>query len=250
MAEPTDNFPSPPWRWKTNTIALAHVLVDSLPEVLVRSDAYRRLRGRLSRQAARFQPSPRAVPSTRDAPGAPPSWRGRKLVTRNTDLVIDGFPGSANSYVANAVRVAIDQPANVESHFHHTVQLTRAIAFDVPVLVVVRAPRDACRSLKSKSPELLDALIALRWLRYHRVVLRHLGRPGFDIVLFDDVIRDVDVVRRRSEGVQRHAARPLVADRAVQRASRERVTFGGGRFVKWMLARCDRVYNEITHSTS
>lgn len=243
MADTTDSHPFR--RWKTNALALAHILADALPRALVTRDAYRRLRGRLSRQPARFQSSPRVIPSTRDAPGAPPSWRGRKLVTKDTDLVIEGFPGSANSFVANAVRAAIDQPANVESHFHHGVQLTRAVAFGVPTVVLVRPPRDACRSLKTKSPNLVDALIVLRWLHYHRAVLRHLDRPGFDAVLFDEVIRDVDVVRRRSEGVQRLVARPLVADGAMQRASREHAPFGGGRFVEWLLRVADRMYRRI-----
>ncbi len=236
-------------RLRANTVELCQLLSGVVPSAITRTDSYRRLRRGISRQPARFGIPIREIPTTRDIPGASSSWRGRKLVTAQTDLVIEGFPGSANSFVANAVRVAIDQPANVESHFHQAVQLDRAVALGVPTVVVVRTPGDACRSLKSKSPALFDVLIVLRWLQYHRTVLRHLGRGRFDIVLFDEVIDDVDVVRRRSAGMRRLVARPLVGDQTVQRRSRAHSAFGEGAATKRLLVAASRLYARIAGSS-
>lgn len=195
---------------------MAHLLLASVPARVASTEAYVRLRRRLSSTPRRFE-RPGALADWR--PGE--DWRHRKVVFAETDLVVDGFPGSANSFVSNALREAAGEGVHVTSHFHHTAQLARALAFGVPAVVVVREPRAACDSLKSKEPALWDALIVCRWIHYHRFVLRHLAH--LDVFLFEEVTRDLDCVRRHSAAVRRLVAGTIVADAAHRRASRRRV---------------------------
>ena len=198
--------------WRHNLVALFHLLIDQLPDWLVRSDGYVAFRRRLSQTPRRYEATKKAA-----RPFTPGEWKERKLATASTDLVIEGFPGSGNTFVSNTVREHVDGPCRIESHFHYTAQLRRALAFGVPAIVIVRQPLDACRSLQGKEPALFPSLILWRWLLYHRFVLRHAGR--LEVFLFDDVIHDIDLVRRECSAVQALVDRPLTANLEHRRAS-------------------------------
>ncbi|MEM6454163.1 MAG: hypothetical protein AAF772_03630 [Acidobacteriota bacterium] len=206
-----------------NVRAGVHLLLDQLPTAIVRTDVYRAARQRLSPIPIRF-----ARIGARPAPMQPAGWTGRRLVQPGTDLVLDGFPGSGNSFTAESIRLGMTRPIHFESHFNQAVQLRRAVAYGVPTLVIVRDPHGACRSLKSKDPRVADALIVLRWIAYHRVVLRFLRAVDdparFGVVDFADVIADLDVARRRFPALDDWVAgRPLVGDSQFQRRSSTRV---------------------------
>lgn len=196
---------------KENLQALTHLLVDLAPGFVVATGTYVRLRRRLSRTPQRFEPTGRALPFT------PGQWRERKLAGPDSDLVIDGFPGSGNTFVSNGVRDAATAPCAIESHFHYTVQLKRALRFGVPAVVIVRDPVGACNSLKSKQPGLSDRLILMRWIHYHTYVLRR--RKALEVFLFDDVVADLECLRERSPAIARLTRSPLVAKAAYRRAS-------------------------------
>ena len=177
-----------------NLLELVHLVGDCAPRVLVSSEWYRRLRQLLSRTSQRYEPlAERAMPFTDD------QWRERKLVSRYTDLCIEGFPGSGTSFVSNSLRMAVDRPTNIESHFHQTAQLKRALSFGVPAVVVVRDPAGACASLRSKEPSLAAWVVLLRWIQYHRWVGRHLD--VLEVFLFEELIDDVDALRKISAEV-------------------------------------------------
>lgn len=217
---------------------LALLIFDCLPAPLVVTKGYRALRRRLSRNPERYKKKELAVPYTRG------SWRERKLAGPETDLVVDGFPGSANSFVSNVIRSAIDRPARIESHFHYTVQLRRARHFGVPTIVVVRAPMDACSSQKSKVPEAWDWLIVLRWLHFYRYVDRR--RDDFFIVPFGVVIRDVDVLRRQVPAVAALVARPLEPDQSLRRKSARRIPIQADRgLVRWITGRAESLHRRL-----
>ncbi len=222
---------------------LLHLLVSGVPSWSARTGAYVRLRRRLSATPKRFQrPGPLAAWRRGE------DWRHRKIAFPETELVIDGFPGSGNSFVASSLRDVLGDEIDAVSHFHHTVQLKRALAFGVPAVVVVRQPLAAASSLKSKQPELWDAVILLRWIVYHRYVGRRQRR--LDVFLFDEVVADVDVIRRHSAGVaelvRRRGAERIVANTSYLRRSQKRVEIAPARTLNRLLLRiADRLYARI-----
>jgi hypothetical protein len=226
---------------------LLHLLVSGAPTWLARTDAYVRFRRLLSATPKRFE---RPGPLAEWRRGQ--DWRHRKIAFPETELVIDGFPGSANSFVSSSLRDALGDEVDAVSHFHHTVQLKRAIAFGVPAVVVVREPLAAASSLKSKDPGLWDAVILLRWIVYHRYLDRHSDR--LDVVLFDEVVADVDVIRRRSAGVaellRRRGAGAIVPNRSYLRRSEDRVEIDQeGMAGRWLLRIARRLYARLERAS-
>jgi len=65
------------------------------------------------------------------------------LVTRTTDLCIEGFPRSANSFAVQAIRHAQPHPIEIAHHTHVPANAMRACEWDIPTVVLVRAPDDA-----------------------------------------------------------------------------------------------------------
>lgn len=207
---------------RSNLLLLSQIVFDELPQTVVGWNLYVRIRRMVAGVPVRYDPVQRELPETRG------DFRGRRFANRLTDLVIDGFPGSGNSFVSNNARAAVHQPVNIESHFHFTAQLKRAAALGVPAIVLVRDPEGACNSLKSKTPRYWNWLIVLRWLRYHRYVLRHGSK--FAIVLFKAFTTDVDVIRQASPALAALTSGSLSADPTLQRASERPVEID---FVSW-----------------
>jgi hypothetical protein len=81
--------------------------------------------------------SPRlAIPAAR--------LRGRgEPFDANVDIVIEGYPRSANSFAVHAFRVAQDRPVRIAHHLHAPAQVIAATRASVPALVLVREPQDA-----------------------------------------------------------------------------------------------------------
>lgn len=228
-------------RLRRNLAQIAHLIVDATPSFIASSKAYVALRRSLSRTPGRFAPARRGARPRRG------EWLARKFADPGLDLVVDGFPGSANSYVSNSLRVALSEATRVTSHFHYTVQIKRALALDLPLLVVVRAPRAACSSFKAKEPELWDWLIGLRWLLYHRYVWRNIRH--LDVVLFDEVTEDLAIVARRSARTRALlGGRHLAGDPVLRRETAVRLPISSRGVSGALLRRADRLYARIRSS--
>jgi hypothetical protein len=68
------------------------------------------------------------------------------LVNDNTDICVDGFPRSANSYTTYFVKVA-NKKLNVAHHTHSPINIKLALKKDVPMLILIRKPLPAISSL-------------------------------------------------------------------------------------------------------
>lgn len=75
-------------------------------------------------------------------------------VLPTTELVIDGFQGSANSFVTEAFMQSQTRPVNVAHHLHSPVQIIAAVEQKVPVWLVIREPKGAVISTTSRWPHI------------------------------------------------------------------------------------------------
>lgn len=76
--------------------------------------------------------------------------RRRRLplaVRRESDLCIEGFPRSANTYAVATFEHANPSLTHVARHLHAPAQLKRAVSYGVPTVLLVRHPIDAVASL-------------------------------------------------------------------------------------------------------
>ncbi|WP_170433136.1 hypothetical protein [Ruegeria arenilitoris] len=94
---------------------------------------------------------------------------GFRVVTPDTDLVIEGFPRSGNSYVEAAFRASQKTDIRLAHHTHAAANVLRAVQLDKPCYVLIRSPEDACISLVIQEPSVQDLELALsEYERFHR----------------------------------------------------------------------------------
>lgn len=113
----------------------------------------------------------------------------RKLVGPRTELCIEGFPRSANSYTVVNLVAAQRRRVNFAHHLHAPAQIQRAARWNVPTLLLLRDPRDATTSLLIRYPELSPAQVLRAYSVFHRAVLPFADH--FVLAPFDRVIRDL-----------------------------------------------------------
>ena len=76
-------------------------------------------------------------------------------VNSQTDIVIEGFPRSSNSFAVAAFKMSQPDNINIASHIHHPCNVIRAVKMNVPVMLLIREPIPAVISLKSLEAEKL-----------------------------------------------------------------------------------------------
>lgn len=119
---------------------------------------------------------------------------GRRMrITPETELVIEGFPRSSNSFAHAAFLHSQEAGVRVSHHTHLAGQVVRAARMQIPVLLVVRHPKDAVASLLVAGPHLHAPVLLREYIRFHETVL-----PVLDelvVATFDEVTSDLgDVV--------------------------------------------------------
>ena len=120
-------------------------------------------------------------------------------VTAATELVMDGFPSSGNSYSIAALRFAcraegVPEPA-VAHHLHNPGQILDGVRRGIPVLLLVREPGATAASLVSRWPYLTIGQGLRTWVAFHERLL-----PAIDAMVvadFADVTGDFGAVTRR-----------------------------------------------------
>ena len=122
--------------------------------------------------------------------------RGRRelLTDPTTDVVIDGYMRSANTFAYHAFRRA-NPDAVVAHHLHSTLQFTRAARLGVPALLLIRSPDDAVASAVVQAPTQSTALALHEWIAFYRTVWPQ--REHYVIGGFDEVTNSFSTVIER-----------------------------------------------------
>ncbi|MDA9889465.1 sulfotransferase domain-containing protein, partial [Synechococcus sp. AH-224-G16] len=71
--------------------------------------------------------------------------------SKNTDLTIEGFPRSANSFLEVAIKEVSAKPLLISHHVHARANIYRSIKLKVPCVVLYRNPVDAIVSFMEES---------------------------------------------------------------------------------------------------
>ena len=113
-------------------------------------------------------------------------------VRRDTEIVIEGFPRSGNTFALLAFRLAQPREVVTADHLHVAAQIIRAARYGIPACVLVRDPEDAVRSLVVKYP-FIRAKDALRgYASFYRACMRY--RDHLVIARFEEVTQDFGAV--------------------------------------------------------
>lgn len=97
-------------------------------------------------------------------------------VLPDTELVIDGFQGSGNSFATVAFKSCQERPVRLAHHLHAPVQIIKAVTQGVPVLVTLRDPSDAVVSLVSRWPYIGLEQGLRAYIRFYEALTPYLNR--------------------------------------------------------------------------
>lgn len=92
-------------------------------------------------------------------------------VTRETRIVIDGFPRSGNTYSRAAFQVANgpDVPISTHGHSHRFAQL--GVKHGIPVITLIREPRAPLASILAFTREVSPHVLVRSYCRYYEAIL-------------------------------------------------------------------------------
>jgi hypothetical protein len=100
-----------------------------------------------------------------------PDFAKELLISPETEFVIEGFPRSANTFSVVAFQAAGNRSVRVAHHLHAEAQIIAGTRRGLPVMVLLRDPEKAIRSLSVFYPG-IDENAALReWIAFYRRLL-------------------------------------------------------------------------------
>ena len=121
----------------------------------------------------------------------PESARDR-AVTDRTQLVIEGFPRSGNTFAAKAFALSQTRPVVVASHVHLPAQVKVAVRKGVPTMVLIRDPADAAVSMAIADAHHRVEHLVDYWAHYHREIRPLCGE--LLLVTFEEATTDFGAV--------------------------------------------------------
>lgn len=125
-------------------------------------------------------------------------WRKKAhwcLAGPDTEVVIEGFPRSANTFARYAFQFAQGSPRKVATHFHMPSQVIYAARHRIPCIVLMREPEDALLSLAQRHPEFPLARSVDDYIHFHAAIWPY--RERFVVGFFEEVTADFGKVTAR-----------------------------------------------------
>ncbi len=121
--------------------------------------------------------------------------RGVKTVSKETELVIEGFLRSANSFATRAFLCAQSRKVIVANRSHAPATIIRSARWNIPTLVLIRDPKHTVLSYMLKKPYVSARDGFREYIAYYQRIFPH--RDHYVVASFDEVITDFGVVTER-----------------------------------------------------
>jgi hypothetical protein len=143
-----------------------------------------------------------------------------ELAPDNHDVVIEGYPRSANTYAVAAFGFA-NPTARISAHLHSWVSVEHASRLGLPTMVLIREPSDAAASLMVFRP----GLTARAALRQYLTFYEHAASHADSVVMtaFEEAIADFGCSIRRLNSRFGTAFQPYAKSRDNEEAVRQAV---------------------------
>jgi len=117
------------------------------------------------------------------------------LVDRRTQLVIEGFPRSGNTFAVVAFEQAQHKPVRIAHHLHMPAQVMRAARWRIPTLVLIRKPTDAVLSWVIREPRISICEALKHYVSFYEKVAEY--RSALVVGFFEEVTQDYGAVLER-----------------------------------------------------
>ena len=110
------------------------------------------------------------------------------LASLDNDIVIDGFPRSANTYFVSFFELAQGRPLSIGHHLHESWQFRFAERHNIPCVVLIREPLDAVCSAILRDPRANAETSLKNYIRLYQNILSN--RQCSVIAPFEVIIND------------------------------------------------------------
>lgn len=130
-------------------------------------------------------------------------WLTPNPIGKMTEIVIEGFPRSANTFATVAFQTAQTREVNVAHHIHAPSQIIEAVHNNIPAIALIREPADSALSLVIRLPHLTLKQALKAYLFFYKPLLPFKGKfvvAPFEKVThhFDQIIQDVNTLYGKS----------------------------------------------------
>ena len=115
-------------------------------------------------------------------------------VRRETEIVIEGFERSGNTFAVIAFSSAQSRQVEIAHHLHAAAQVIYAAQRHIPAIVLLRAPEEAILSFLLFHPAIPASQAMNTWLRFYTPLLPFKER--FVLARFETVVSDFGRVIR------------------------------------------------------
>ncbi len=115
-----------------------------------------------------------------------------RRITSSTELVVEGFPRSGNTFTVFALLDATGSRLQIASHVHHPAQIKRSVGLGVPTVLVVRNPVDCLASYLAYGQHGRPATVLKEYAGYHRELVPYVDR--ILVCDFDETTSDLSSV--------------------------------------------------------
>jgi hypothetical protein len=95
-----------------------------------------------------------------------------RVVRPDTQLVIEGFPRSANTFSVYAFKQAQHEDYRIAHHLHYPAQVLCAAQWRIPTLVLIRSPKDAVTSLLMRDPQPVEQALK-HYVSFYSIVAQY-----------------------------------------------------------------------------
>jgi len=95
------------------------------------------------------------------------------LANSQTDIVIEGFPRSANTFAFLAFKLAQTKTFNIAHHKHAIAQFLIAKKYNIPSILLIRCPEEAVISFVIREPCITLERALKYWINFHKKLLRY-----------------------------------------------------------------------------
>jgi hypothetical protein len=118
-----------------------------------------------------------------------------EVIDAKTEIVIEAFPSSANSFAVAAFRTAQEpEDVKIAHHTHAPAQVIKALELGIPSMVLIREPEEAILSLLARSRSLTPEAALHGYLGFYEPLVADRGR--FVVGSFTAVTTDFGAVIR------------------------------------------------------
>lgn len=125
------------------------------------------------------------------------------LVSKDTDIMIEGYPRSANTFAVAAFEITQKKPLKIARHTHAVAQLKRSAKLKIPTLIIIRNPKQAITSYVIREDNVTLNLAIKRYLSYYEAANKL--SDSFVIAEFSDIINNFgDVISRVNKRFNTH----------------------------------------------